>query len=59
MNDFGWGQTLIYVIGITLIVGGLVSLAIEVVYRIKAHNRLLRQADHRLGIMHDLKDLNS
>lgn len=59
MSNLSWAPALIYTIGVLLIFFGVIALALDAIRRIKAHNRQMGQAQGRLGVMHDLKDLNS
>jgi uncharacterized membrane protein HdeD (DUF308 family) len=52
-------EALVYAIGAAFIVGGIAMLIMAVVRKVKAHNRAMRQAERKLGVMYDLKDLNS
>jgi hypothetical protein len=59
MSDWGWGPALIFAIGAMMVIWGVGAFISEMIRKVRAHKRQLRQAERRLGIMIDLKDLNS
>jgi cytochrome c biogenesis protein CcdA len=59
MSEWGWGPALIFAIGAMMVIWGVGAFISEVIRKARAHNRQMRQAQRRLGIMSDLKDLNS
>jgi hypothetical protein len=67
MNSFGWALAVIFTLGITFAVGGIVALLLAIAKRDRAHKRDMRkllatlpaEERGRFAIMQDLKDLNS
>jgi ABC-type xylose transport system permease subunit len=59
VSNLSWAPALIYTIGGLLVFFGVIALVLDAVQRVKAHNRQMRQAERRLGVMMDMKDLNS
>jgi hypothetical protein len=59
MSEWGWGSSLIFAIGVMLVIAGTGAFISEMIRKVRAHKRQMRQAERRLGIMIDLKDLNS
>ena len=59
MTDWGWGPALILAIGIMMVIWGVGAFVSELIRKAREHNRAMRQAERRLNVGQDLKDLNS